>query len=76
LDEDTYSYLWVVSKKIAKHIQNELNPVRVGVIVEGFGVPHTHVHLVPINNRNDLQSSAKLEPTNDELYELAQRLRM
>jgi histidine triad (HIT) family protein len=30
---------------------------RVGVAVEGFSVPHVHVHLVPINALNDLNPS-------------------
>lgn len=76
LNDDNYEYLWSVAKKIAKRIQAEIQPVRVGVIVEGFGVPHTHIHLVPIYDSNDLQKADKLSPTTDELAIMADRLRM
>lgn len=76
LDDDNYEYLWSVAKKIAKRIQNEIQPIRVGVIVEGFGVPHTHIHLVPIYDSNDLQTAEKLSPSNDDLALMADRLRM
>ncbi|WP_138431375.1 HIT family protein [Fodinibius saliphilus] len=37
-----------VSKTIAKGIDDALNPLRTGVIVQGLEVPHAHVHLVPL----------------------------
>lgn len=76
LEADLYEYLWSVARKIAKRIQAEIQPVRVGVIVEGFGVPHTHIHLVPIYKSNDLQIHTKKSPTDDELTAMAVRLRM
>jgi len=32
-----------------------LQPERVGVVVEGFDVPHAHIHLVPLYDREVLQ---------------------
>lgn len=60
LDEDTYQYLWAVTKQLGEHIRTVLVPARVGVIVEGFGVPHVHVHLVPIENSEDLKKHQDL----------------
>ena len=48
VDKD-YLDLMSVSKIVAEILKTKLNPKRVGMLVEGFGVDHVHVHLVPIN---------------------------
>lgn len=55
LDDVTYQHLWSVAKRLGAHIKETLQPTRVGVVVEGFGVPHVHVHLIPIEHSNDLK---------------------
>ena len=77
LTDDDYEYLWKVTKKIAIHIREVIGSPRVGVIVEGFGVPHTHIHLVPIYVGNDLKKiQDHTEPDNVNLAKTAARLRM
>lgn len=76
LDDADYEYLWNISKKIGQHIREIIKSPRVGVVVEGFGVPHTHVHLVPIYQEYDLQSTDHLNPSDDDLAKMASRLRM
>ena len=79
LSKDDYEYLWQVCHKIADHIREVINPPRVGVVVEGFGVPHCHVHLIPIYHGNDLkkaQEDKDTEPNNSALAEMAERLKM
>lgn len=76
LDDTDYDYLWKTSKKIGQHIREIIKSPRVGVVVEGFGVPHAHVHLVPIYQRYDLQSTDHLNPSDDDLAKMASRLRM
>jgi len=75
---DDYDYLWKTSKKIAKHIQDIIGSPRVGVVVEGFGVPHTHIHLIPIYHGNDLKKSQDESnpPNHDALAKTAARLKM
>lgn len=76
VDTDTYHHLWDVSRVIADKIKEVLQPARVGVVVEGFGVPHTHIHLVPIDTAEDLkgQQDTSSEPDHTALKELAARL--
>lgn len=57
LDDDNYAYLWAISKKIGRHIRQVVGCSRVGIVVEGFGVPHCHVHLIPIYQGNDLKKA-------------------
>lgn len=57
LDDQTLSGLHVFSKKIARAIGNAIPCKRIGVAVIGLEVPHVHVHLVPLNEMNDINFS-------------------
>lgn len=78
LDDDTYSYVWEVTKKLARHIQSVLQSKRVGIAVEGFGVPHAHVHLIPINHGEELKKPQDMTGAIDHetLADLAEVLRL
>lgn len=54
LDDDTIASMMVFAKKVALAIQKCIPCARIGVAVVGIEVPHTHIHLVPINEVNDL----------------------
>ena len=78
LEAVDYDYLWQVCNKIANHIRKIINPPRVGVVVEGFGVPHCHIHLIPIYQSNDLKKPQdhNSEPDHVALAEMAEKLRL
>lgn len=46
--------LLVFAKPIAKAIEKAYDCNRCGLSVVGLEVPHAHIHLVPLNNMNDL----------------------
>lgn len=54
LDEKTYSGLWAFASSVAKAIKEVVPCKRVGVAVLGMEVPHTHIHLVPLNSEGDM----------------------
>ena len=68
LPDELYNYLWTVAKKLARPLQTAMGSKRVGVIVEGFLVPHTHIHLVPINNDQQLKHGSRNHDTTDEEF--------
>lgn len=78
LENSDYTYLWEVVGKIGKHIHKVIGSPRVGIVVEGFGVPHVHVHLIPIYKGNDLKKPQQLdsEVNHEKLAEMASRLKM
>ena len=43
-----YLELMQASKKVAKVLKEKIECDRVGVWVEGFEVPHVHIHLLPM----------------------------
>ena len=54
LDEPTYAGLWAFARKVAKAIEAAVPCRRVGVAVLGMEVPHTHIHLVPLQTEADM----------------------
>src|SRR5688500_3786260 len=76
LDDDTLVGLNVFSKKVAHGIRKAISCKRIGVAVIGLEVPHTHVHLVPMNSMGDLNfTRTKLNPSKEELTAAAERIR-
>jgi len=76
LDDDTLAGLNVFAKKVAHAIKKVVPCRRIGVAVIGLEVPHTHVHLVPMNSMGDLNfTRAKLNPSKVELEEVAKKIK-
>jgi histidine triad (HIT) family protein len=50
----TASHLMQVSQVIAKAIKSVIPCKRIGVSIVGLEVPHTHIHLIPIDSMGDL----------------------
>jgi len=48
LREKDYLSLFALARKIALTLKLAFRCKRVAVFVEGFSVPHTHIHLVPL----------------------------
>ncbi len=77
LDDETLTGLHLFSKKVALAIRKSIPCKRVGVAVIGLEVPHTHVHLVPMNSIGDLNfTRSKLNPSKEELTAAAEKIRM
>ena len=57
LEDEELAGLMVFAKRIAKAMKQVLPCDRIGVSVIGLEVPHTHVHLVPIQSIGDMDFS-------------------
>ncbi len=76
LDDDTLAGLQLFCKKVSAGIKKSFPCLRIGLAVVGLEVPHTHVHLVPLNSMDDLNfSRKKLKPTQEELAAAAAKIR-
>ena len=76
LPDQDYAHIWQVAKKIQQRIQDLMQPPRVGVVVEGFGVPHAHIHIMPLYHGEDIKKHQDLSanPDHAALAELAKKL--
>jgi histidine triad (HIT) family protein len=76
LDDTTLADMMVFAKKVARVLKKSIECKRIGVAVIGLEVPHTHVHLVPMNTMGDINfSRPKLSPSKEELEKIANTIR-
>lgn len=76
LDDDTIAGIHVFAKKVAVAIKKAISCKRIGVAVIGLEVPHAHIHLVPMNQTDDLNfTRPKLTPSREVLTETAEKIR-
>jgi histidine triad (HIT) family protein len=77
LDEGLYNKLFSKAKEVSLIIEKEitkkfpeLNITRVAYAVEGYGVPHAHLHLVPLSKQHEFLSGNNYVATKEELDEM------
>jgi len=74
-DDELLSRMIVFSKKVALKLKSKIECKKIGVAVIGLEVPHAHIHLVPMNNVDDLNfSRPKLAVTKEELVLMQKQL--
>lgn len=74
LDDDLYIGLMAFSKKIAIALEKTVPCKRIGMAVIGLEVPHAHVHLIPLNNMDEMRFQNKVTLTKTEFEELASQI--
>lgn len=74
LSKDDYLALMDFSYRVAKALEKAVSCERIGMSVIGLEVPHVHVHLIPINNMEDIQFTKKVKLSNDEFVALAESI--
>lgn len=72
LNADCYEGLWAFAQKVAKALAVAVPCKRVGVAVLGMEVPHTHIHLVPLQSEADIDfRKEKLQLSQEEMAQIA-----
>ena len=75
LDPETYEGLWAFARKVASALKAAVPCKRVGVAVLGMEVPHTHIHLVPLQSESDMDfKKEKLKFSDEENKAVAQTI--
>lgn len=76
LDEKTYAGLTAFAREVAIAMKAAIECKRIGVAVLGMEVPHTHIHLVPLQSEADLDSrKEKLSLSPEEMQAIADSIR-
>ncbi|MCF2498846.1 HIT family protein [Dyadobacter chenhuakuii] len=75
LNDQEYSELFLFAKTIVPALQKAVPCLRIGLTVIGLEVPHTHIHLLPLNSMADADFSKKIQTTQEELAALAAKIR-
>jgi histidine triad (HIT) family protein len=76
LDPVLARHLFTVAQTIGKAQYQAFKPRRIGVMIVGDEVPHTHIHVVPINSAGELSfAHADHNPAEGSLEEAAEKIR-
>jgi histidine triad (HIT) family protein len=63
------------AKPVARAIKEVTGAERVGMVVIGLEVPHAHIHLVPIDDINDIDFRLARPADEDQLAAIATKIR-
>ena len=74
LDDDLYLGLMAFAKKIAIALEKSVPCKRIGMSVIGLEVPHAHVHLIPLNEMDEIRFHNKTRLTPEEFEALAKKI--
>jgi histidine triad (HIT) family protein len=73
--DERYRALWAAARRLAPAVQTVSGAKRVGILVEGFSVPHVHVHLVPVNALADIDPARERQLPDAEADRIADAIR-
>ena len=60
MSDENFAKFFLVAKKIAKNMEEKLG-TRIGFAVEGLDVPHAHIHLVPLYEKEKAEKGDPLQ---------------
>jgi histidine triad (HIT) family protein len=73
--ENSYRALMREAKKLATTIQSVSHAKRIIFMIEGFSVPHLHVHLIPINKKGQVGELRHANVSAKRAEDFARRMR-
>ena len=74
MDEQAYLSLMQFSKKVAAALEKTIPCKRIGMAVIGLEVPHAHVHLIPLNEMDEMRFQNKVKLAHEEFEALAKSI--
>ena len=75
LEDDLYLGLMQFSKKVAVALEKTIQCNRIGMAVIGLEVPHAHVHLIPLNEMDEMRFKNKVSMNKEEFEALARQIK-
>ena len=75
MEDKTLGDMMIFAKKVAVAIKKNIPCQKVGVAIVGLEVPHAHIHLIPINEVQDINfQNKKLKLSSQRFIEIAKMI--
>ena len=74
IDDELFVGLMRFSKKIANALEKSINCKRIGMAAIGLEVPHAHVHLIPLNEMDEMRFVNKVSLKPEEFQSLVLKI--
>ncbi|MBN8567582.1 MAG: HIT family protein [Flavobacteriales bacterium] len=75
MQDDHYLGLMQFSRNVAVALEKAIPCKRIGMAVIGLEVPHVHVHLIPLQEMEDMRFQRKVAMTKEEFESTAQKIK-
>ena len=74
LPDADYQAIFHTAKLLSPVLKQAFGSARVGLVIEGFEVPHAHIKLFPLNTANDITNSNILMPSAEAMTEIQNKI--
>ncbi len=76
MEDNDLAALHLFAKKIALGLKKVIPCKKIGVAVVGLEVPHTHIHLIPMNEIGDMNfANPRVQLSKEEFLSLAEEIK-
>jgi histidine triad (HIT) family protein len=75
IEDKQYLEIFKRAKALSEPIRKATDAKRIGLGVEGLSVPHVHIHIIPVNNINDIDPCKAKKASPEELAKVAEKIR-
>lgn len=76
MQDKEYSNIFLAAKKLSGPIQKATDAKRIGLAIEGFSVPHVHLHLVPLFGGNELNPERAKKADMTDLEKMCEKIKV
>lgn len=74
MSPDEYTDILIAAKYLSFRIKAVFNAPKIGLAIEGFGIDHAHIHIVPVHKGNDLNPERAKPMAEEELKKIQQKI--
>ena len=79
-EEKDYLLVMKTARKMARIINKKFSPKKVGLLIAGWDVDHSHIHVVPMEDYHDLTSKRYIEgkrsnPSKEQMREILNKIK-